>query len=421
MKRKKGTPQRLTQSNARVQQDPQMFADHLQELKGRIFWVVMAFLISSAAAYPFFDKIIKIITAPLGEHELYYLTPAGGLSFMFKVCMYVGVLGVLPVAIYQFYKFIVPVMNKHHSRAVVKYTIASTLLAASGIAFAYFVSMPAALNFLTGIEINGISSMLTIDAYVSFVSAYIIAGALLFQLPLIMLIIDSITPLKPQKLMSFQRHIIVGSFVLGAILSPTPDMINQTIMAAPVIAMYQLAVAIIWFKHRKRAKKMTRNLSRGSTLPIAASIDIHDDDHLKPRLSSLADIERAFFADMQSAYDMKEIERPKNVINSELRNKTPIKNLNQQMQSSLSQTKLPTVSPSVIQSESIISEVNRKPYMRTGPSQNIVMEKVVVNSAPIESIQKVQDRRVSPNARMTYLSIPQRPGASMDGFVRPRG
>lgn len=241
------------------QQQPALptFMDHVQELKGRLFWVAVFFVLAAGATYPFTQKIVNFLVHPLGKQQLYYMSPAGGLSFMIKVCMYAGFIAVLPVLTYHLYKFISPVMKKHSARMVLGYTFASTILALCGIAFAYFVSLPAALHFLTNIGLNQVTAMLTIDAYMSFIIAYLLAGALLFQLPLIMIIINNVKPLSPKKLMNYQRHIIVGSFILAALISPTPDAVNQAILAAPMIIMYQIGIVIIWFQRRSASKRMS--------------------------------------------------------------------------------------------------------------------------------------------------------------------
>lgn len=249
------------------------FMDHLQELKGRFFWVAVYFVVASGLAYPRFQDIVHVLLAPLGKQELYYMTPAGGLSFIIKVCMYVGVIAILPVMIYHLYKFVTPVMKRTTSRAVFGYTTASTLLALAGIAFAYFFSLPAALHFLTNINLDQISSMLTIDSYMSFVIAYVLGGALLFQTPLIMLIINSITPLTPGKLMNYQRHMIVVSFIIAAIISPTPDVVNQTILAAPMVVMYQVGVILVWLRNRRR-KARPAAVYTTYTVPPASSVPV---------------------------------------------------------------------------------------------------------------------------------------------------
>ena len=257
-----------TQSNRPAETTKKLptFLDHLNELKSRLFWVAMAFIVAAGAAYPFYQQIIHAIVAPLGDQKLYYTTPAGGLSLIIKVCMFAGLIGMLPVLIYHLYRFVSPIMQKKSARSLVIYTFSSVILAALGIAFAYFVSLPASLYFLTGIEVAEVNPLLTLDAYLSFTSAYIIAGALLFQLPLVMLIINSVSRLTPKKLMSYQRYLIVGAFIVAAIITPTPDAVNQTLLAAPIVIMYQIGIVIIWLKNRRSRPKLDSRQQTSSQL-----------------------------------------------------------------------------------------------------------------------------------------------------------
>lgn len=253
------------------------FLEHIRELQGRLFMVALAFLAIAGTAYPFFDKIVNIIVAPLGkQQELVYLTPGGAFSFIIQVCLYVGIIGALPVIIYQVYRFVMPAVQRVKLRRALGFTISSFLLAAAGIVFAYVVSLPAALYFLTSFNLYHINPMLTIDSYFSFVMTYLLAGALLFQLPLVMLVIDSVKPLTPKKLMDKQRHIIVGSFVVAAVISPTPDAMNQMLLASPMVIMYQLGIMIIWLRRRKerrlaRRTAAVRPASAGVTPVIAVA------------------------------------------------------------------------------------------------------------------------------------------------------
>jgi sec-independent protein translocase protein TatC len=235
------------------------FMDHVRELQVRLFKVAIIFLVAAAAAYPFADSIIRIIVAPFGEHELVYLTPGGAFGFVIQVCMYVGFIVALPMIVYQLYKFLLPVMPALHVKRIIGYTAASLVLAVLGILFAYFISLPAALYFLIGFDLENVSAMVTIDSYFSFAMAYLTAGALLFQLPVITLMIDTITPLTPKKLMGYQRHLILGAFIVAAVISPTPDALNQTLLAGPIIIMYQLSIVLVALRHRKRTVQQRRS------------------------------------------------------------------------------------------------------------------------------------------------------------------
>jgi sec-independent protein translocase protein TatC len=232
------------------------FLDHVHELQRRLFTVLFIFLLFAGASFPFFDKIVNLLVTPLGnEHKLVYLTPGGAFSFMMQICLYVGLVAALPVIVYHVYRFVMPAVGVMVLRKALTYTFVSALLAAAGITFAYIISLPAALYFLTSFNLYHIDPMLTIDSYLSFVMTYLLAGAALFQLPLIMIIINSVKPLKPQKLMAYEPRIILASFIVAAVISPTPDALNQTLLACPVIVMYQVGIIIIWLKNRPRQQK----------------------------------------------------------------------------------------------------------------------------------------------------------------------
>lgn len=250
------------------------FMEHIRELQGRLFVIGLAFLVAGAAAYPFFGKIINLIVSPLGkDQELVYLTPGGAFGFIIQVCIYIGIIGALPVIIYQLYRFVMPAVQKVKLRKALGFTVASVALAVTGIVFAYIVSLPAALYFLTSFNLYHINPMLTIDSYFSFVMTYLLAGALLFQLPLVMLIIDSAKPLKPSQLMKYQDKMIIASFIIAAVISPTPDALNQTLLACPLVVMYQIGILIIWWKRRKD-RKLQRKAEGVKATPVGVPLSL---------------------------------------------------------------------------------------------------------------------------------------------------
>lgn len=258
--------------NLKKQPVSQTFSDHIQELRGRLFWIAVAFVVFTACAYPLFDIIVRIIVLPLGDQELYYLTPIGGFSFIIKVCMFVGAVLTLPIFIYHLYRYIMPLVGATIGK-VVLYTFMSFVLAMVGIAFAYFVSLPAALYFLTNFNIDQVSALLTVDSYFSFVVTYLFAAALLFQVPLIMSIVNSVTPMPPRQLMGAQRYVVVAAFVIAALISPTPDVMNQALLAVPIIVMYQIGIVLTMIQNRSRRKPVvTFEIIRPPTIATTLSL-----------------------------------------------------------------------------------------------------------------------------------------------------
>jgi len=255
--RKKQPKSRLAPRNTTDTAKP--FIEHINELRVRLMWVVLSLSVASIVGYVIHEQLLAVIRKPLGQ-TLYYTSPVGGLNFLMKLCLTFGVVVTLPVIMYQLLKFFHPILEKAHKTATARYVIWSIMLAYSGVAFAYFVSLPAALHFLANFGGKDITSLITADEYYSFALSYLLGFALLFQLPIIVLFTNRIKPLKPGGMMKFQRWIILISFIVAAILTPTPDPINQAIMAAPAIILYQVSLIMVWAinRHNKVVYKSTK-------------------------------------------------------------------------------------------------------------------------------------------------------------------
>ncbi len=227
------------------------FIEHLHELRRRLFFVALSLVIFSAAAYGVQHSIVDLLLQPSQGQNFIYTSPLGGLNFLIKVCLLVGIIGSIPVIVYQFLRYVEPLMKQASRRFIYGATAVSGLLAAAGMAFGYFVGLPAALHFLLNQFVSAqIQPLLTIEAYLSFVSVYMLCAALMFQIPLIVLFINRIKPLTPAGLFRKERWVILFSVVLAFIMNPTPNLISQFLIAIPMILSYQLAIGIIWWQNR---------------------------------------------------------------------------------------------------------------------------------------------------------------------------
>lgn len=230
--------------------DRRPFIEHVHELRGRIFKVVFVLLAGTALGYFIRERLLVILVKPLGE-PLYFTTPSGGLEFVFRISMFLGIILATPVAVYQLFKFLQPTIDQKSSRFIAILSVASVLLLISGILFGYFVTLPAALTFLKGFSNDQVHSLITTSEYLSFVTVYLAGFAILFQLPIILLFINRITPLTPGGMFGFERWVILVSFVVAAIITPTPDPLNQLFMAMPIIILYNLSIGVIWITNRR--------------------------------------------------------------------------------------------------------------------------------------------------------------------------
>jgi sec-independent protein translocase protein TatC len=229
------------------------FGEHLAEMRKRIVRSFLVLGLVAGVAFAFSDPLVDLLQRPL-QDKLYYFSPAGGFSFSVQVAILVGLIIALPVLIYNFIKFVSPAFQKIPWKYVFSYVVLSVLLAFAGVAFAYFVSLPPALRILKSLSPSGVEPLIGAEDYAKFVMIYLAGYALLFQLPLIINFIDRIKPLKPRKLNHYQRHAFAGSFIVAAILTPTPDVFNQAIFALPMVLLFEVSLGIIVFKHWRRQR-----------------------------------------------------------------------------------------------------------------------------------------------------------------------
>lgn len=236
--------------------EKQTLLSHLTELRTRVFWVVVCLLIGAGVGYALYEYIIQILIHPLNQ-TLYYTKPGGGLELMLKVCLLIGALFAVPMALFQTFSFMSPLLKTAAKLFIFYLTLCSIVLLGVGVAFSYFVALPASLKFLMEFSTENIQALITTDSYLSFVLVNLAIAALMFQLPIILIFIDRIKPLKPKKLLLQQHWVILASFVLAAIVTPTMDPVNQCLIAVPIIILYDLAVATLWV-FGTNAKKQTR-------------------------------------------------------------------------------------------------------------------------------------------------------------------
>lgn len=274
----KPNPRQIKRSNKTV-----TFADHISEIRRRIAIIVGAFLLASALAYNYKDWLTQFIMQPLHGEKLVYLTPGGGFSFIFQVSMYAGLLVMAPLVMYHIYAFIRPALPPRAQRSAVGVILAAVLLMAAGSCYGYLVAVPSALQFLSTFAGDAITPNLTADSYLSFFLTYIVGLGVLFELPLLLLFIHWTRPMTPKGLMKSERYVILGAFVVAALITPTPDVFNQLMIAVPLIVIYQLGVVAVLVAIRREKKIMP---SQHTTRELVPSISSDDTATKVPRANS---------------------------------------------------------------------------------------------------------------------------------------
>lgn len=243
---------------------------HLKELQWRFMIIALLFVVGATLAFAYRDIVMPILLDPLNGQKLVYLTPAGGFTFTFLVAAYAGLALAFPFLLQQLYAFLRPALPEKAQRKSAAIIISSLLLLVAGILFGYFIAVPNALTFLFGFADQYVESVLTADSYLNFVVAYTIGIGLVFQIPLLLLLIHAVKPLTPGGLMKSEKWVILIAFIIAAIITPTPDPINQAIIAGPVIVVYQIGVITILMSISK-AKRIAKREQRAEARRMALS------------------------------------------------------------------------------------------------------------------------------------------------------
>ena len=234
--------------------NPVPFIEHLYELRFRLLIYIVTLIALTALSFYFYPIILQIMLLPINQ-KLFYTSPGGGLDLMIRLSLLAGFIFSLPMLLYQTFKFIEPSLPLNHNLKTFNLILSSFVLTVLGLAFAYFISLPASLYFLSNFSSDQIQALITTNEYFGFVSRYLLGFALFFQLPLILFLINNIYSIKVSAILKFQKYVIVLSFILAAILTPTPDFINQAIMAAPLIALYYFSTFILYLTNRRLTGK----------------------------------------------------------------------------------------------------------------------------------------------------------------------
>jgi sec-independent protein translocase protein TatC len=237
------------------------FAEHIRELRKRLFYVALSVGIFSGAAYGVEHHIVAALLRPAKNQQFIYTSPGGGIDFLFRVCLYVGLAVSIPVIVYNILRYIEPLLEKSSTRFIAWGSIISGLFALAGIIFGYFVGLPAALNFLLHQFVTAqIRPLVTIQSYMNFVAMYMLGSALLFQVPLVMVFINRIKPLRPGPLFKKQKWMIGFSLIAAVIMNPNPNILSQLIVAVPMILMYYVGIGVIWYVNRNHKPKSLPSL-----------------------------------------------------------------------------------------------------------------------------------------------------------------
>ena len=229
--------------------------DHLRELRKRLLWSVAAIVITTSVCFFFMTDIIEILKEPAGDINLYVIEMTEGFSSSMRVALMSGLVLAMPVLIYQFLMFVVPALTRAERKAIYTIIPVITLMFAGGITFGYFYLIPPAARFLLEFsEIVDAVPQIRISDYINFITRLLIGIGILFELPVVTSFLARMGIITSKWLASRRKIMILFSFVVAAILTPTPDAVNQSIVAGTMIVLYEISIWLAWLLQKRRQK-----------------------------------------------------------------------------------------------------------------------------------------------------------------------
>jgi sec-independent protein translocase protein TatC len=163
-----------------------------------------------------------------------------------------GVLLASPVIFWQVWRFVAPGLYKHEKKAVLPFTFLSSVCFLGGAAFGYFIVFPPAFRFLVGYSTDFLTAMPAVTEYFSLSLRLLIAFGVIFELPILMVFLAKIGLVDVAFLNKNRKYAILINFIIAAILTPTPDVVNQMLMGVPMIVLYEVSVLAVWLFGRKK-------------------------------------------------------------------------------------------------------------------------------------------------------------------------
>lgn len=223
--------------------------EHLNELRRRLFIALIAMVIGSAIAFAFAQQLIVLLAIPVGGVEkLVAIEVTESLGVFMRVSLLAGFILAFPVILWQIIAFLSPGLRPNEKRWLRLFIPFATLLFLGGVAFNFFIMLPAALPFLT--EFLGIKTTPRLSNYIEFVTNFMFWVGISFELPLVMFILAKLRVVSARLLLKGWRYALVIIAIAAALITPTGDPINMGIMMLPLMALYALSVILAAFARR---------------------------------------------------------------------------------------------------------------------------------------------------------------------------
>jgi len=230
---------------------------HLDELRKRLIRGVIAVVITSILSFVFYEQIFDILISPTQNINLIYIEMTEMIGTIMRVCLFSGVLLAMPYLTYEFIMFVSPALTRREKRYVYFILPWIALMFAAGVSFGYFLMIPRITEFLITFGSGIAAPQIKIGNYISVVTRLLLVVGLVFEIPVLTTFLARIGIITPKWLASKRKIAIILAFILAAIITPTIDPINQTIVAAPLVVLYEISIWLARLVHKREPRAVT--------------------------------------------------------------------------------------------------------------------------------------------------------------------
>ncbi len=228
--------------------------EHLRELRSRLIKVVIVLAITTGLSLFFTDYIFRFLLVPAGGIKPVFIEVTEMLATYFKVALLSGFVIALPFILYQVVMFIAPGLKPRERKWLFIFLPAAFISFVAGALFCYYIMLPAALKFLLSFGADLVTPQIRISNYVDLVLGMMFWVGIVFETPLVMYFLARLGIVTPQALGRFRKFFVVLAFVLAAVITPTPDPLNQALVAVSLIVLYEVGVLLARLAARARRR-----------------------------------------------------------------------------------------------------------------------------------------------------------------------
>lgn len=238
--------------------------EHLEELRTRLLWAIGAWAVMTGVAFTFRIQILDLLKRPLDAYnatatvkaELIVLNITEPFLTAFKVAAFGGIALALPFIVYQIWAFIAPGLYNHERRLAVPFLIGAGFSFAVGAVFAYFVLLPFAVPFLLGFLGDVVTPQISIGMYMGQILTFLGVMGILFEMPVVSYLLGRLGFLTSRFLIGNWRVAVVGLVVLAAVITPTVDVVNLSLVTVPLLILFWISILLVKLAERSRPKEV---------------------------------------------------------------------------------------------------------------------------------------------------------------------